>query len=83
MQQTVGPERLAELGAIFEQMSSYHPSGPHWYLPLIGCDAAHQGNGHGAALMTYALAECDRQNLPGVSRVDEPAKHHAVSSARL
>ena len=72
MQQTLGPERLGELDAIFEQMMSYHPSGPHWYLPLIGCDAAHQGNGHGAALMTYALAECDRQNLPAYLESTNP-----------
>jgi GNAT superfamily N-acetyltransferase len=72
MQRTVGPERLAELGPIFEQMSSYHPSGPHWYLPLIGCDPAHQGNGHGATLMSYALAECDRQNLPAYLESTNP-----------
>jgi GNAT superfamily N-acetyltransferase len=31
---------------------TYHPAEPHWYLPLIGVDPAHQNNGHGAALMT-------------------------------
>ena len=72
LRETVAPERLAELEIIFEQMSSYHPSGPHWYLPLIGCDPAYQGSGHGAALMAYALAECDRQHLPAYLESSNP-----------
>lgn len=50
--------------AIFEQMLKYHPQEPHWYLPLIGVDPALQGKGHGDALMTHALARCDRDKLP-------------------
>lgn len=49
-----------DLYAILEQMASYHPSEPHWYLPLIGVDPPHQGKGHGGALLTYALERCDR-----------------------
>jgi GNAT superfamily N-acetyltransferase len=40
-----------EVYALFEQMAKYHPSQPHWYLPLIGVDPAHQRKGHGAALL--------------------------------
>lgn len=46
--------------AVFEQMGSYHPKEPHWYLPLIGVEAIHQGHGHSSALMEHALAPCDR-----------------------
>ena len=49
-----------DLYGVLEQMAAYHPSEPHWYLPLIGVDPAHQGKGHGAALLTYALERCDR-----------------------
>jgi GNAT superfamily N-acetyltransferase len=55
------PERMQEeMFAVFEQMGSYHPTEPHWYLPLIGVDLAHQGKGHGSALLRHALATCDR-----------------------
>ena len=46
--------------AIFEQMGSYHPKEPHWYLPLIGVEAIHQGHGYGSVLMEHALFPCDR-----------------------
>jgi ribosomal protein S18 acetylase RimI-like enzyme len=45
---------------VFEQMSKYHPTEPHWYLPLIGVDPSRQGNGVGSALMKRALVSCDR-----------------------
>jgi ribosomal protein S18 acetylase RimI-like enzyme len=51
-----------DLFSIFEQMGSYHPTEPHWYLPLIGVDPAQQGKGYGSALMEYALIRCDRDN---------------------
>jgi GNAT superfamily N-acetyltransferase len=59
IESTVAPSLSAETAAIFEQMARYHPTEPHWYLPLIGVDPAHQGEGHGDALMAYALAQCD------------------------
>jgi GNAT superfamily N-acetyltransferase len=58
--------------AIFEQMAKYHPSEPHWYLPLIGVDPAHQGMGHGDALMSYALERCDRDKLPAYLESTNP-----------
>lgn len=51
----------SDLMTIMEQMGKYHPDEPHWYLPLIGVDPAHQGRGHGNALMTHALLQCDRE----------------------
>jgi ribosomal protein S18 acetylase RimI-like enzyme len=58
------PARIqGDISALLEQMGRYHPSEPHWYLPLIGVDPARQSRGHGAALMRQALADCDRDGL--------------------
>jgi len=61
-QRTISEQKQEEVFSIFEQMGSYHPTEPHWYLPLIGVDPARQGNGYGSALMEYALIRCDREN---------------------
>ncbi|MGH9176171.1 MAG: GNAT family N-acetyltransferase, partial [Vicinamibacterales bacterium] len=47
IERTVPVARHAEIFSVFEQMAAYHPSEPHWYLPLIGVDPAHQGKGYG------------------------------------
>ena len=49
-----------DMQVIFEQMEKFHPTDPHWYLPMIGVDPAHQGAGVGSALMTEALKAVDR-----------------------
>jgi GNAT superfamily N-acetyltransferase len=55
-----GPDS-EEASAFLEQMASYHPPEPCWYLPLIGVDPAHQGQGYGSALLRPALDAIDRQ----------------------
>jgi ribosomal protein S18 acetylase RimI-like enzyme len=55
----VVPERLENVGQVFEAMGSYHPHEPHWYLMLIGADAHFQGQGLGAALLKHTLRICD------------------------
>ncbi len=72
VQRTVAASTRDDVFAVFEQMAKYHPGGPHWYLPLIGVDPAHQGRGHGAALMTYALQQCDRDHLPAYLESTNP-----------
>jgi ribosomal protein S18 acetylase RimI-like enzyme len=57
-------EKIKEdMKGIFEQMEKFHPSEPHWFLPMIGVDPAHQGAGIGSALMTEALKAVDRDGM--------------------
>ncbi|AZO81041.1 GNAT family N-acetyltransferase [Bosea sp. Tri-39] len=72
VESTVAPSLAAETTAIFEQMAKYHLTEPHWYLPLISVDPAHQGEGHGDALMAYALAQCDRDHMPAYLESSNP-----------
>jgi GNAT superfamily N-acetyltransferase len=72
LQSTVSPSLAKETAVVFEQMATYHPSEPHWFLPLIGVDPAHQGEGHGGALMAYALAWCDRDHVPAYLESSNP-----------
>lgn len=68
----VPKERVPDMLQVFEQMDRYHPSGPCWYLPLIGVDPTHQGRGGGSALLRYALARCDREGLPAYLESSNP-----------
>lgn len=52
-----------DMQSIFEQMEKFHPTEPHWYLPMIGVDPQSQGTGVGSALMTEALKTVDREGL--------------------
>jgi ribosomal protein S18 acetylase RimI-like enzyme len=72
IESTVAPALAREAAPIFEQMAAYHPAEPHWYLPLIGVDPAHQGEGHGAALMAHALARCDSDHAPAYLESSNP-----------
>lgn len=72
MQSTVAPAQLKDGAGLFEQMAAYHPHEPHWYLPLIGVDPAHFGEGHGDALMAHALARCDRDGTPAYLESTNP-----------
>jgi ribosomal protein S18 acetylase RimI-like enzyme len=72
IESTASPSARDEGPAIFEQMARHHPSEPHWYLPLIGVDPAHQGKGHGDALMAYALLRCDRDKVPAYLESTNP-----------
>jgi ribosomal protein S18 acetylase RimI-like enzyme len=61
--QTTGSDEAKKDGPkIFEEMSSYHPNEPHWYLPLLGVDPLHHGKGLGSALMHHAIGSCVRDN---------------------
>jgi ribosomal protein S18 acetylase RimI-like enzyme len=62
LQQTVPAHSQENVFAVLEKMGSYHPTEPHWYLPMIGVDPGQQGKGYGSALMQHALIRCDREN---------------------
>jgi ribosomal protein S18 acetylase RimI-like enzyme len=62
LQRTIAEENQQNVFAFLEQMDSYHPSEPHWYLPMIGVDPAHQHQGYGSALLERTLLACDRDH---------------------
>jgi GNAT superfamily N-acetyltransferase len=64
LEQSVDRGRLPEIFTVLEQMGRFHPSEPHWYLPLIGVDPSAQNRGLGQALLRRALARCDRERVP-------------------
>jgi ribosomal protein S18 acetylase RimI-like enzyme len=72
MESTASPAAREAGSALFEQMATYHPKEPHWYLPLIGVDPAQQGKGHGDALMRYALERFDRDEVPAYLESTNP-----------
>ena len=63
MQRTADAQTAVDGPQIMQQMARYHPKEPHWYLPLIGIDPAHQGKGLGGALMKHATDICDRDGV--------------------
>jgi len=72
IEETVAPEKQETLAAVIEDMVRYHPQEPHWYLPFIGVEPAHQGKGLGAALLRPVLAECDAKSLPAYLESTNP-----------
>jgi ribosomal protein S18 acetylase RimI-like enzyme len=67
------PGREREIAAVFEKLAHYHPKEQHWYLPLIAVDPAHQGRGHGAALLQDTLRRCDQEHVAAYLESTNPA----------
>jgi ribosomal protein S18 acetylase RimI-like enzyme len=65
-------DRMQDGAGLVEQMNRFHPHEPHWYLPLIGTDPAHQGKGFGTALLASAMQRCDRDRLPAYLESSNP-----------
>ncbi|MGH3870832.1 MAG: GNAT family N-acetyltransferase [Pseudonocardiaceae bacterium] len=64
MEEAIPAAERAEIFGFLGQMGEYHPTGQHWYLPLIGVDPARQGRGYGSALLRCGLTMCDAQSVP-------------------
>ena len=72
IQSTVMEDRLADVFKVIEQMGTFHPNEPHWYLPLIGVAPADQGRGCGSTLLRRALERCDRHGFPAYLEATSP-----------
>jgi GNAT superfamily N-acetyltransferase len=69
---TVAPALHEDLFAVLAQMAQAHPIYPHWYLPWFGVDAARQGSGLGAQLLSYCLTLVDATNQPAYLESTNP-----------
>jgi GNAT superfamily N-acetyltransferase len=72
MEEHAKPDQAADMAQVFEQMETYHPADPCWYLPLIGVDPTCQGRGYGSALLRHALERCDLDGLPAYLESSNP-----------
>ena len=72
-----------EIFGFLGQMGDFHPTEPHWYLPLIGVDVTKQGRGYGSALLRHALERCDRDRSARLPRGDEPDEQAALRASRV
>ena len=69
----VARDRLDGVTRVLDEMHSYHPLEPCCYLPFVGVDPRHQGQGCSAKLMKCALAQCNAQGLPAYVESSNPA----------
>ncbi len=72
MERTTPASIQQDAAAVFEQMATFHPQEPHWYLPLIGVDPTCQGRGLGDKLMVPAIARCDADRFPAYLESSNP-----------
>ena len=73
LDESVPPQVMADVSAMFGEMAAYHPHSPHWYLPLIGTEPDLQRRGIGSALMRKALSRCDQEHTPAYLESTNPA----------
>ena len=69
---SVPSEKQADTFSVLAQMDAAHPKDPHWYLPWLGVDAAWQGAGLGAQLLTNGLERVDADHLPAFLETPNP-----------
>ena len=62
IQRTISPENIEQVFNLFEQMSHFHPTEPHWYLGILGVKSTQRKKGYGSALIKQILSICDRHN---------------------
>ena len=71
-QETLAAERLEQAWTVLEEIDSYHPDEPFWYVPAIGTDPTQQRRGAGAALLNHALTTCDDDGSRAISNRAPP-----------
>ncbi len=69
---SLGAERLESMAPMMEDMERFHTKEPHWYLPVIGVDPAHQGKGIGSALLQHTLALVDADGVAAYLESSSP-----------
>jgi ribosomal protein S18 acetylase RimI-like enzyme len=72
VERSIPTHRHTEVFAVMQALGEAHPAEPHWYLPLIGVDAACQGRGLGSTLLRHTLSECDRDGVPAYLEASSP-----------
>src|SRR5687768_9427464 len=72
MERTTHASVQRDAARVFEQMATFHPQEPHWYLPLIGVDPACQGRGLGEKVLAPALARCDAERFSAYLESSSP-----------
>jgi ribosomal protein S18 acetylase RimI-like enzyme len=72
-----------EVFGFMGQMGEFHPTEPHWYLPLIGVDFTRQGRGYGSALLRHALERLRPGSTARVPRGFGPAQQGALRASRI
>ena len=73
IRETTPEEARDDIFSAFEQMDTYHPEEPHWYLAVIGVDPSRQGQGVGSTLIHATLTRVDEQRLPAYLESSNPA----------
>lgn len=59
-EQTLYPSTTKTAFDVLNQMGTYQPEEPHWYLAFIGVDVSHQGQGIGSKLLKSMIDKFDR-----------------------
>jgi GNAT superfamily N-acetyltransferase len=72
LSRSVAAELHDDMFSVLEQMDAAHPRYPHWYLPWLGVDRAHQGTGLGGQLLKQCLAAVDGDHLPAFLETPNP-----------
>jgi GNAT superfamily N-acetyltransferase len=56
--------RLPRALRALSTVEQHHPTGPHWYLAVLGTVPHLQGRGVGSALLAPVLGRCDEEGVP-------------------
>lgn len=72
LEEAVPEGRRDEVFAQAAQMGEFHPTQPHWYLPLVGVDLPKVGRGYGSCLLRHALERVDQEGLPAYLEATSP-----------